>query len=485
MATQTDILPPRYRNPQRIGRGGMGEIYHATDTSLGRPVAIKILADRYAEDSLVRDRFTREALAAARLSGDPNTVTIFDVGEWNGRPFIVMEYLAGGSLEDVLRERGAQPPAQALEWLEQAARALDAAHSHRIVHRDVKPANLILNRDGDVHVADFGIASAMGMDSLTKPGTIMGTAGYLSPEQANGERATPASDRYALAVVAFELLSGSRPFENESPTAEAAAHVHAPIPSISARSQDLPEELDEVFERALAKDPDARYRSCAEFVGAIRGALAAAAGSTVALPAVAPAPAPRQSGRRLWPLAAAGLLAAAVAGAGLAAVLTDGGDRAAEPTTLPPSTVVRTVATTLPGTTEQVTVTATPPPAAATPVGGGEKGDDDKGDDDKGDEKGDGKEKVQGSVDEGIALTDQATGLMREGNYAEALALAQQALAMLRGSGHVYEAYANYDVGRSLAELGRCDEALPYLERRERLAGPHPDVTSAKRKCGA
>ncbi|MGH3104269.1 MAG: serine/threonine-protein kinase, partial [Gaiellaceae bacterium] len=289
MPTRTDILPPRYRDPERIGRGGMGEIYHATDTVLNRAVAIKVLADRFSEDEQVRGRFTREAMAAARLSSEPSAVTIFDVGAWEERPFIVMEYLPGGSLEEVLRQGGAQEPGQVLAWLEQAAQALDAAHRHGIVHRDVKPANLLLDTAGDVRVADFGIASAAGMDSLTKPGTVLGTAGYLSPEQASGERATPASDRYALAVVAFELLTGARPFESETPTAEAAAHVHAPVPSISALRTDLPRELDAVFERALAKDPAERHPSCAELVGAIRGALAEAAGTTRELAGVAPA----------------------------------------------------------------------------------------------------------------------------------------------------------------------------------------------------
>src|SRR5438046_6631508 len=232
----------------------MGEIYSALDESLGRQVAINVLAERFAEDDAVRRRVMREALAAARLSGEPNTVTIFDVGEWNERPFIVMEHLSGGTLDGRIAREGPQPADRALDWLEQAAEALDHAHGRGVVHRDVKPGNLLLDRDGNVHVADFGIASAAGMDSLTATGTILGTAGYLSPEQAQGERATPASDRYALAVVAFELLTGSRPFEADSPTAEAAAHVNAPVPSISARA-DLPREIDRCFERALAKDP--------------------------------------------------------------------------------------------------------------------------------------------------------------------------------------------------------------------------------------
>src|SRR2546426_2089125 len=265
----------------------MGDIYRATDSVLGRAVAIKILADRYALDEAVRERFTREALAAARLSGQSNTVTIFDVGEHNERSYIVMEYLSGGSLDDVLRERGPQQPQQVFTWLEQAGRALDTAHRHGVVHRDVKPANLLLDREGNVHVADFGIASAAGMDSLTMTGTVLGTAGYLSPEQAQGERATPASDRYSLAVVAFELLSGQRPFDSDSITAEAAAHVNAPVPSIASVSQGLPGELDTVFRQAMAKDPAQRFDSAAEFVAAIRAALADAAGTTRTLRPVA------------------------------------------------------------------------------------------------------------------------------------------------------------------------------------------------------
>src|SRR6478609_10683475 len=261
MTVHTELLPPRYRSPKRIARGGMGEIYRATDATLGRAVAVKLLAERYSRDDAIRQRFTREALAAARLSGEPHIVTIFDVGEKADRPFIVMEYLSGGSLEERIRATGPQEPGQALEWLEQAASALDAAHRHGVVHRDVKPANLLLDRNANVHVADFGIASAAGMDSLTMTGTVLGTAGYLSPEQAQGERATPASDRYSLGVVAFELLSGERPFERESQTAEAAAHVNAPVPSIAERCENLPHELDRVFQRALAKDPSRRYPS--------------------------------------------------------------------------------------------------------------------------------------------------------------------------------------------------------------------------------
>ena len=236
----TEILPPRYRDPERIARGGMGEIYRAEDGVLGRIVAVKVLADRYADEDSIRRRFTHEALAAARLSNAPNTVTIFDVGEHEGRPYIVMEYVPGGTLADRIDSQGAQPPGRALAWLEQTAAALDAAHVTGIVHRDVKPGSLLLDDAGDVRVADFGIASAVGLDSFTAAGTVLGTAGYLAPEQARGEQATPASDRYALAVVAFELLTGARPFAMDSATAEAAAHVHGAVPSASERHPALP-----------------------------------------------------------------------------------------------------------------------------------------------------------------------------------------------------------------------------------------------------
>src|SRR5215207_2618426 len=221
MAVRIDILPSRYTDVEHIARGGMGDVYRATDTVLGRTVAVKLLSERYAGDEDVKRRFKNEALAAARLSAAPSTVTIFHVGETSGQSFIVMEFLEGGSLEQRLRA-GRLDTADVLRWLEQTAAALEAGHAAGVIHRDVKPGNLLLDGHGQLHVADFGVASAAGLDSLTMTGMVLGTSGYLSPEQARGERATPASDRYALGVVAWELLAGRRPFESENPTAEAA-----------------------------------------------------------------------------------------------------------------------------------------------------------------------------------------------------------------------------------------------------------------------
>jgi serine/threonine protein kinase len=471
MAVSTDIVPERYRNARQIGRGGMGEIYRATDVTLGRDVAIKILADRYADDYAIRQRFTREALTAARLSHERTAVTIYDVGEHLGRPYIVMEYLSGGSLDDVLRHEGAQPPQRVFTWLEQAGRALDAAHGEGVVHRDVKPANLLLDADGNVHVADFGIASAAGLDSLTITGTVLGTAGYLSPEQAQGDRATAASDRYALAVVAFELLTGQRPFQAESPTAEATSHVHASVPSICDRDGSLPCELDPVFEQALAKDPARRYETCAEFVAALRAALANAARSTRELPPIeaaatqrvapaaeptAPRPvSPRSLSRRrrnFWPALLALLLVVGALGGALAAYLLARGDTRGAATSAPPqpkvTTVLRTVTAEGKTTTVQKEVTTTPPATTNTSP-----------------------PSTPPSTLGGHELNDQAYARIQAGDYAGALPMLEQAVKKLQGVGPAdpAEGYANFNLGYALVQLGRCGEAIPYLELSQRL----------------
>jgi eukaryotic-like serine/threonine-protein kinase len=460
MAVDTDIFPPRYRGAHQIARGGMGEIYRATDTTLGRAVAIKILTERYAQDEAVRGRFMREALAAARLSGQRNTVTIYDVGEHDGRPYIVMEYLAGGSLDDVLRNEGAQPVERAFRWLEQAAAALDAAHAEGVVHRDVKPANLMLDRAGNVHVADFGIASAVGLDSLTMTGTVLGTAGYLSPEQATGDRATPASDRYGLAVVAYELLTGKRPFEADSPTAEASAHVNAPVPSVCDTTA-LPCELDPVFRKALAKEPGERYDSAAEFVAGLRDAFADAAGATrelapVAAPTLAapaadsppppPAPWPHPPRRpRTWPLLVVLLVVGVAAGILAAYLLTrdDGKNKSAAAPQPQVTTVLKTVTEASGQTTTVTQATTTTPSATSSPPAAGSA----------------------------HSLNDAGYRKMQAGDFSGAVPLLEQAVRALSGTGprDPYEAYANYNLGYSLLHVNRCSEAIPYLQKADSL----------------
>jgi serine/threonine protein kinase len=434
VAVRTDILPPRYTNVEHVARGGMGDVYRATDTVLGRTVAVKVLADRYAGDPDIRRRFSNEGRAAARLSGAPFTVTIFDVGETEEQPFIVMEFLEGGSLEQ--RLKAARPRTeQVLEWLEQAAAALDAGHAAGVVHRDVKPGNLLLDGRGELHVADFGVASAVGLDSLTMTGTVLGTSGYLSPEQASGERATPASDRYALAVVAWELLTGRRPFESDTPTAEAAAHANAPVPSLSPQ-------LDPVFQRALAKDPDARYPTAAAFVDDLRRALE---------PATQPlAPATRRSRTPILAFLALMLLGGGIAVAGVVAAQDDPSTRTVVQVTTKegqPTTVERTV-------TQQPE--PPPPPPPPPPPASGKSG---------------------------VQLTDEATGLLRQGRWSEAEVVARQAVAKLKGSGETYEAYAEYDLGRALAEQGKCAEALQHLNRSQQLQGQRSEIDDARSRC--
>src|SRR5438034_58100 len=353
MSVDTDILPPRYRSPKRIALGGMGEVYRATDSVLGRAVAVKLLAERYSRDGAVRGRFTREALAAARLSGEPNIVTVFDVGEYAERPFIVMEYLSGGSLEERIQKDGAQEVGQSLEWLEAAA---------------------------------------------------------------------------------------------------AVAHVNAPVPSIAEICEGLPEELDAVFRQALAKDPEQRFETASEFVAALRAALAEAAGTTRSFrptPSAAPSlsvlsPVTRRRVRRSrWPALVALLALGAVGGAIAAIVLTNGDNK---PKAAPPSQP-RTVTVTNQASTVQTTVTSPttappPPPAPAS------------------------------SSLSGSALNDAGFTKMQAGDYTGALPLLQQAVTKLSGVGFPNEAYANYNLGYTLLQLGSCSEAVPYLERAQQLE-PH------------
>ncbi len=450
------MLPDRYRNPERIARGGMGEVYRAEDVDLARIVAVKLLSERYADNEAIRGRFTREALAVARLSNAPSTVTIFDVGDHLGRPYIVMEYLSGGSLADRLERDGAQPVGRALEWLGQAAAALDAAHANGIVHRDVKPANLLLDDDDRVKVADFGVASAADLGSFTEAGTVVGTAGYLAPEQARGERATPASDFYALAVVAFELLTGKRPFERETSTAEAIAHVSAPIPPASSSNPELPPEVDDVLARGLAKEPEHRYDSAAELVRALHDALDRAAGTT-RVGALAPAPAARERRRR--PLLLMLLGAALLAGV-LAATLLAGDDDEKTAATTAPQTVKETV--TLPGTTVVQTVTTAPEPAPTTaptttePEGPPE--------------------------DSPSALNDRGFELLQAGRYDEALPLLEQAVAGLSGSGELAEAYASYNLAFTRRALGRCDGVAELLDRSEQVQGERKEISRLRKE---
>src|SRR4051812_24846128 len=266
-------LPDRYRVVRHLANGGMASVWEAHDELLDRAVAVKLLAHHLGEDDRARRRFEREARAAAGLSSHPNVVTIYDVGEHRDRVFMVMEIMRGGSVADRLRSGADISHETALRWLREAGAALDTAHDAGVVHRDIKPANLLLDAHDRLGVADFGIARLAWEDQLTLTGQVLGTAAYLSPEQAMGEAATAASDRYALAVVAYELLTGTRPFEAEHFAAQARAHVEDPVPAASERGDGLSTAVDAVLERGLAKNPGDRWESSAAFVDALERTL--------------------------------------------------------------------------------------------------------------------------------------------------------------------------------------------------------------------
>lgn len=303
-------LPERYRARRHIASGGMASVWCADDLVLGRTVAVKVLAERFAHDDMAVRRFKREARAAARVSTHGHVVTIFDVGDLlpdvrgggPGRAFIVMEYLAGGTVADAIRV-GTVRRREALRWLREAASALDHAHARGIVHRDIKPANFLLNRSRVLHVADFGIARLVSEDTITTAGELFGTAAYLSPEQALGREATGASDRYALAVAAFELLAGERPFGAEHFAAQARQHIEDPPPNASARDRTLPPVADDVLIRGMAKQPDERFDTAREFVDALETALSG--GIPVTARSMARQRRERATGRSLGAAAAA------------------------------------------------------------------------------------------------------------------------------------------------------------------------------------
>jgi beta-lactam-binding protein with PASTA domain/predicted Ser/Thr protein kinase len=256
------LFDGRYRVQRKLGAGGMADVYLAEDQELGRRVAIKILNGRHANDDQFIERFRREAKNAAALN-HPNIVSIYDRGEAEDTYYIAMEFLDGRTLKELIIGRGAAPINVAIEYARQILSALRFAHRHGIVHRDIKPHNVLVDGEGRVKVTDFGIARA-GTSQMTEAGSIVGTAQYLSPEQARGAEVDPRSDLYSLGVVLYELLTGKTPFDGETPVEIAMKHLsNAPKPPSKLRPE-VPPELDMVVLRALAKNPDDRYQSADE-----------------------------------------------------------------------------------------------------------------------------------------------------------------------------------------------------------------------------
>ena len=261
------IIDERYRVLNRLGSGGMADVYCAEDLQLGRNVAVKLLYRRFAEDSEFVERFRREASSAAGLQ-HPNIVGVFDRGEWDGTYYIAMEYLKGHTLKQLVRDHGAMPPDLAVDITIQVLRAAKFAHKRGVVHRDIKPHNVILDEEGRAKVTDFGIARA-GASDMTETGSIMGTAQYLSPEQAQGQPVSPRSDLYSIGVMLYELLTGQVPFDAESAVTIALKHVSEPPSPPSQLNPAVPPALDAVVLRALEKDPALRFADADEFAAAL------------------------------------------------------------------------------------------------------------------------------------------------------------------------------------------------------------------------
>jgi len=262
---QQRVLSERYRLLVRVGEGGMAEVYRAQDTLLGRAVAVKLLRPQYANESSFLVRFLQEAQAAASLS-HPNIVTVYDVGQDGDARYIVMEYVEGVNLKDVLLESAPFDAERAVNIAAQICLAVGVAHRAGLVHRDIKPQNVLLTSGDHVKVTDFGIAIALSAPKgLTEEGTVWGTPHYISPEQAMGEEVGPASDVYSIGVVLFEMLTGRLPFDGESSVAIAMKHVQEIPPAVTAWNPAVPPELEAIVDKALSKLPEARYRTANEF----------------------------------------------------------------------------------------------------------------------------------------------------------------------------------------------------------------------------
>ena len=314
-----ELIGDRYELGRQLGAGGMARVYLGHDRLLDRQVAVKVLSEPYASDPQFVERFRREASAAAGLN-HPNIVAVYDRGEADGSYYIVMEYLKGPDLKQVIRGRAPLPPLEAIDNAQQILAALGAAHKRDVVHRDVKPQNVLVAEDGHLKVTDFGIARAGAESDMTEAGSVIGTAQYLSPEQARGDDVTAASDCYAVGIVLYEMLTGRVPFDGGPPVAVAMKQISDEPVSPRIVEPSVPRELEAVVLRSLAKRPSERYRTAEEMSRAlaeVRGVLDGTGGTTRVIPAagdtgrtrvmppsrVGPPPPPEApGGRKRWPL---------------------------------------------------------------------------------------------------------------------------------------------------------------------------------------
>jgi len=359
------VVADRYRLERRLATSRMGEVWAARDLELDRAVALKLLGHE-ADPA----RFQREAHAAAALS-HPNVTQLFDYGSWEGRPYMVLEFLPGGTLEDRLGDARALPDAETERIAREVAAGLAHAHDRGLVHRDLKPANVLFDADGRAKIADFGIARMGGAGTLTEAGTLLGTAAYISPEQASGEPATAASDVYSFGVILFRMLTGRLPFAAEVPLELVAMHRNEPPPPVASFRPDAPPQLARLADACLAKDPGARPRDGSALVAALDGVPAIAEEATAVLAppveptaVIRPQPPPRRPARRRGLLAALVLGLLAAAAAGLAVALIGHGSSSSATTTTTTrrqtthSTTTRATSTTQPSTRTSTSTTS-------------------------------------------------------------------------------------------------------------------------------
>ena len=391
-----------YRIVEPIGRGGTSVVYRAEHVRLGRTAALKLLSPRLGEADY-RDRFLRESKLAASLD-HPNIVPVFDAGEENDLLFIAMACVEGSDLKTLLVTEGRLPLRRALRVVSQIASALDAAHARGLVHRDVKPANILVGRDDRALLSDFGVVKELTSAGSTRTGSFVGTIEYCAPEQIEGGDVDARADVYALACVFYECVVGTSPFHRSTDLAILNAHLHASPPKLTRAAPDLPPDLEAVLSKALSKSPLDRYSSCGEFVAALRAA---------------------SSGRRVHPrrlaLSLAVLAGAAVLGAGIALALASALHRDGSP--------------------RVTTLTLRPPPPPPSP--------------------GALDTLVLKSTD-GRTLNDAAFYLINAKEYARAVPFARRALHY-SPKGSVTRGYATFNLGLSLLKIGRCAEALPLL----------------------
>ena len=310
-----EVLSDRYEVEELVGTGGMSSVFRAHDRLLDRKVALKVLHQQFSDDDEYVERFRREARAVATLS-HPNIVTVIDRGEHENRQFIVFEYIDGENLKALIERRGPAPVPTALELAMQIARGLSFAHQQGLVHRDVKPQNVLLNGDGQAKVTDFGIARSLDVkQGMTQTGTVLGTSDYIAPEQAQGQRVDEHTDVYSLGVVLYEMLTNEVPFPGENFVAVAMRHINEPPPSIRDKRPDVSPRLEAAVQRAMAKRPEDRFQTMADFCRELEANLAETQGQTVAAPALPRQKrAPRRQGANPWPIVLALVTLIAIGG---------------------------------------------------------------------------------------------------------------------------------------------------------------------------